>query len=358
MNGTPSKMEKAPNSHKKIWWKCLVCDHEWSARVASRNSGSGCPACTGQVTTKHNCLAIKNKKLANEWHQIKNGRLTPYDVMPGSRKKVWWKCPICDHRWEAYIWGRNKGHGCPACSGRVSTKQNNLAKKNKKLSDEWHPTKNGKLTSRDVLPSSNKRAWWRCSKCDHEWESVIANRSNGNCCPACSGQVATKQNNLSVKNKKLANEWHPIKNGKLTPCDVMPGSGKKVWWKCVKCYYEWESIIGSRNNGNGCPACSGRVATKYNCLAAKNKELAKEWHPTKNGKLIPYNVTQSSGKKVWWECSECDHEWEAVIAGRSNGSGCPACSGRVINELVDTTRTRLSNYLGVSKESMCNVFRN
>jgi len=36
--------------------------------------------------------------------------------------------------------------------------------------------------------------------------------------------------NLKTINPKLAEEWHPTKNGNLTPKDVLPKSGKKVWW--------------------------------------------------------------------------------------------------------------------------------
>ena len=35
-------------------------------------------------------------------------------------------------------------------------------------------------------------------------------------------------------------------------------------------------------------------------LAETNPELIKEWHPYKNGTLIPFDVTSGSGKKVWW----------------------------------------------------------
>ena len=60
-----------------------------------------------------------------------------------------------------------------------------------------------------------------------------------------------------------------------------------------------------------------------NNLLVKHPELAKQWHPTKNGKLKPYDVTPGSGKKVWWIC-EKGHEWEAVIANRTgDGRGCP-----------------------------------
>jgi hypothetical protein len=61
-----------------------------------------------------------------------------------------------------------------------------------------------------------------------------------------------------------------------------------------------------------------------NCLQTVNPELAKQWHPTKNGGLTPNDVTKGSNKKVWWYC-ENGHEWEASIANRTKGNGCPNC---------------------------------
>ncbi|SDM73852.1 Probable Zinc-ribbon domain-containing protein [Psychrobacillus sp. OK028] len=39
------------------------------------------------------------------------------------------------------------------------------------LLEEWHKTKNGRLTPRDIAPMSNKKVWWQCVK-GHEWESI------------------------------------------------------------------------------------------------------------------------------------------------------------------------------------------
>ena len=55
-----------------------------------------------------------------------------------------------------------------------------------------------------------------------------------------------------------------------------------------------------------------------------NSHLADEWHPTKNGNLTPRDVTSGTRKKVWWVCKE-GHEWQATIADRNQGSGCPIC---------------------------------
>ncbi len=95
---------------------------------------------------------------------------------------------------------------------------------------------------------------------------MISNRTKGRNCPYCSGRYATQNNNLKIKNPKLAKEWHPTKNGELTAKDVTVSSGKKVWWVCKK-GHEWQKSINARNNkGTGCPYCSGRYATPNNNL--------------------------------------------------------------------------------------------
>ena len=128
--------------------------------------------------------------------------------------------------------------------------------KNPTLAKEWHPTKNGSLTPRDVTQGSDKKAWWICGK-GHEWKASINNRNNGLGCPYCSGKAACEDNCLQTINPELAKEWHPTKNGNLTPRDVTQGSGKRAWWICGK-GHEWKVAIAHRNNGTGCPYCSGR----------------------------------------------------------------------------------------------------
>ena len=40
-------------------------------------------------------------------------------------------------------------------------------------------------------------------------------------------------------------------------------------------------------------------------------------------------VTSGSDKKVWWICSR-GHSYQASIASRANGKGCPICSGKKV----------------------------
>ena len=134
----------------------------------------------------------------------------------------------------------------------------------------------------------------------------------------------------------LNQEWHPSKNGNLTPHDVARGSSKKVWWQCSVCGYEWQATLSHRTNGRGCPQC-GRFANikarstpdVEQSLADINPELIRDWHPNKNGEVTPYDFKPHSGRKVWWCCSRCGYEWQATIASRSKGSGCPNCKNSI-----------------------------
>ena len=129
-------------------------------------------------------MQTANPTLAKEWNYEKNNALTHTDVTTGSNKKVWWKCKN-GHEWQAYICHRNKGSGCPYCSGKKVLKgYNDLQTVSPSLAEEWNYEKNNELSPADVTQNSNKRVWWKCSE-GHEWEATINNRSRGNRCPIC-----------------------------------------------------------------------------------------------------------------------------------------------------------------------------
>ncbi len=129
---------------------------------------------------------------------------------------------------------------------------------------------------------------------------------------------------------EIAKQWHATKNGELKPSDVSARSRKKVWWICCS-GHEWQDTVLNRTvRGANCPYDLGkRLAFLENNLATKYPEIAKEWHPTKNGELHPSDVAAHSHKNAWWIC-EKGHVWQATVLNRtSNGTDCPYCSGRL-----------------------------
>jgi len=330
-NGDLIPYDFSSGSNFKAWWKCdKGDDHEWDAAIKSRNKGFGCPICYGRRAAKSTSLGTLFPKISQKWHPTKNISLTPFNVTPNSNKKVWWKCDKGDdHEWISSVSDMKKFNSCPICSGKRVVDSNSLLILNPEIAKQWHPTKNGDLKPNQFRPQSNKKVWWKCDKGDdHEWLATIEKRYRGRGCPVCSNKKVTMSNCLAKTHPKLANEWHPTKNGNLTPFDITFGYGKFVWWKCDKGYdHEWYATVNTRTSQKtGCTICSGNKVVKSNCLETLYPKLSKQWHPTKNGDLKPKMFTVSSHKKVWWKCDKGDdHEWLSTIDKRTQGRNCPYC---------------------------------
>lgn len=273
-----------------------------------------------------------HKHLISEWHYEKNAPLNPENFTPGTRAKLWWKCAK-GHEWQAAIVTRTKGGGCPYCSGKKVSNDNNLAIQFPNLMNEWDFEKNSPLTPNDVYCGSTKKFWWKCAK-GHEWQARVYDRTrNQSGCLYCAGKLVNDDNCLQTLYPDLSNEWHPSKNGTLTPKDVIPGSHKKAWWICDS-GHEWQSMIDNRSRHNsGCPYCAGLKATPNNNLFILFPGVAKEWHYEKNTPFKPEDFSPQSNKKVWWKCAN-GHAWEAFINNRTgkNKTGCPYCHGRYGSE--------------------------
>ena len=339
-NGDLTPRDVSPGSDEKIWWKCNKGeDHEWKTNVYKRTSGRRCPICSGKKVVNSNCLSTTHPEIANEWHPTKNGDLRPDDVSYGSYKDVWWKCNQGDdHEWQTKVAKRSGGDNCTICSGRKIVESNCLATTHPEIANQWHPTLNQSITPKETTKGRMDYYWWKCDKGDdHIWEASPNNRTRGKGCPICSGSKVVDSNCLSTTHPEIANQWHPTKNGDLTPNDITSGSAENIWWKCDKGDdHEWQTSVSHRTEGTSCSICCGQKVVNSNSLATLNPLLAKEWHPTKNGELTPDDVTTSSSKDVWWKCiNEEDHIWRAAVADRSHGNGCPSCAEYGFNRSKD-----------------------
>jgi hypothetical protein len=284
---------------------------------------------------KKNILSRANPELAKQLHPTKNGELTAQNITTGAPKKVWWICEK-GHEYQATIFNRNRGSGCPVCSNRQLLKgYNDLQTVNPPLATEWNYKLNGDLTPDKVVAGSGKIVHWICPQ-GHKWKVAISKRNGGSGCPTCytenqAQQIHKRYGTLAEENPELSEEWDYDKNGDFTPHCVTVGSGLKVWW-IGKCGHSWESKIADRHRGCGCPFCAGRkVLIGFNDFKTINPKIANEWDFEKNGTLKPDMVTANSNKKVNWKCPK-GHEYQAIINDRNNGRhNCPVCYKLKIN---------------------------
>ena len=289
--------------------------------------------------SKLKSIAMMNPELLSEWNYSKNGTIIPDAISYGSRKLIWWKCSICNHEWQDTPKHRAIGRGCPECAlkNRITTRIKNgdsllnwclqNGEWGQTLLSEWSDKNNLKPDS--ITYGSSRKIMWECEK-GHEWSAVISNRMRGAKCPYCSNKKTLKGfNDLETLRPDLMKEWIYDKNT-IDPSSIRVGSNQKVWWKCKKCFGEWEAKVYNRTkqNGSGCPYCAGqRVKAGFNDLATTNPELSIEWDYHKNSFSMS-DITSGTEKKAWWVCHVCGFEWQASICDRAKGHGCPRCARR------------------------------
>ena len=153
--------------------------------------------------TDDNCIFATNSDLAEEIDEahsfnITNG-ITSKTIKAGHNGSVFWKCNqylqeygrICGHSWHASPNSRKK-NGCPACSGRVATPENNLG--------ECFPEVAGEVAcpaidTKTIPPKSSEKLFFRCPANKHKaYEMrVYARTSDGQGCPECYSRVSKLQ---------------------------------------------------------------------------------------------------------------------------------------------------------------------
>ena len=263
-----------------------------------------------------------------------------------------------------------------------------MATVNPNLTKEWNYTLNEDLSPCEVLPNSDKKVWWKCSK-NHIWQASIASRTRGTGCPTCNSERRTSfpEYALMYYLKKCGYDIIHTYQGYGYELDIYIPSKRGaieydgIFWHKNRTKKDMEKNLKCKQNGitlyqirEGLPSLSDssidyivqknqknltkiiqellnaitgitidinldrdfiaienlRVFTeKEESLLFTNSELANQWSHERNGSLKPEHFTSNSGRKVWWRCHS-GHKWQATIHNRNKGSDCPYCANQKI----------------------------
>lgn len=194
-----------------------------------------------------------------------------------------------------------------------------------------------------ITCNHHKKVWWLypyddpvLGHFDFEWEAAPNTRMTEPGCPFLEGNgVWPGYNDLLSRYPLVASQFHPTRNGTVSPTEISFASNKTYWWYLPyddpvlgHFDFEWEAKVNNRTLlGENCPFLGNdKVWKGYNDLLSCVPLVAREWHKTKNRRLKPDEVYKESTKKVWWKCSVCGYEWFGSVRGRTvNGIGCQKC---------------------------------
>lgn len=395
-------------SGKKANWICAK-GHRWATAIGHRaRRGTNCPYCSNKkVLAGYNDLQSQRPDLMDEW-DFENNTIDPSSIAVGSNKVVAWICPK-GHKYTKAVQARAAGAGCPRCAYARATSfpEQCFFYYTKKVFPDaisgykglfdnkmeldiyipsmktgveydgiyWHDDsaqereekkyrickENGirlirikEGTFKGFFNHVADRIWYIPQKCDYAelnyhiadylkflkfqsfwWPDVNIARDKSE---ILEFKTLRLEDSLLARYPAIAREWHPTKNGKLTPDLFVPGSSEIMWWQCSECGNEWRASIVSRTKGHGCDVCATakRKITKKDTLLTERGSIDKEWclldWDYEENEHGPEYYTNGSGEVVSWKCHKCGHKWKTAICNRTKDykNGCPLCSGKVI----------------------------
>jgi hypothetical protein len=297
------------------------------AAAAVQNIRSTNPA---SVKTAKVLLADSDDPAREWWDHDRNDEKSFRTVTLRATRTCHWICPECHLAFSAKVLDMTAGRrSCPNCSAIRKAEWDMEYKrwKNTPVADvpELAATWADDADSRSVMVAGDWRLRrFRCPAGHHPRMSPLTFLISG--CPSCRGAETrkTQKNWLADTLPEIASQWHPTRNGKLTPRDLVWDSQRSVWWRAECCGYEWEETPRSRDKYDRlhCPRCR----TILGSLAWQDPGLAAQWSPA--NPLPAWNVrpyASTSFLPDWICANNTSHVWAGPLNGRSNGSDCPEC---------------------------------
>jgi hypothetical protein len=191
-------------------------------------------------------------KLRELWDAEKNSAAAN-EVPARNFRSAWWKCSR-GHSFQRAPRLMLRDATCPTC-GVAST---SFATEHPRLAKLWHPTKNGDLRPDAVDSRHAADAWWRCER-GHAFRRPPLQMPHDSSCPTC----ALAEESLTARFPAIAAEWHPERNGDITPDQVDADHQMNAWWRCER-GHEFQATVRSRCRGNRrCPVCFGAWSVEH-----------------------------------------------------------------------------------------------
>jgi very-short-patch-repair endonuclease len=197
------------SSKKKYWFDCDICGHEFE-NTLNHITGLNrwCPYCANQkLCEKEDCKTCFEKSFASheksKYWSHKNGDVKLRQVFKCSGKKYWFNCDNCGHQFNTLLSNLTPQHNnwCPYCSNppqKLCEKEDcKTCFKNSFVSHEkskYWSEKNGDVKPRQVFKSANKKYWFNCDTCGHQFESILneITGKHNTWCPICVNKTEKK----------------------------------------------------------------------------------------------------------------------------------------------------------------------
>lgn len=337
--------EVTARSNRKVWWKCSK-GHSYVAGTAHKTEGRGCPYCANKkVLVGYNDLEHTYPEIAQEWHPTKNGDLKPTDIVAGSGKAIWWKCPK-GHDYKARVRLRTIKHqGCPKCKegNQTSFPEQALYYYVKQISPDainrYRDIFDNGMELDIFIPSKSVAIEYDGSFYHKKERALNREKIKYNICRKHQIQLIRicAKDNSDVFN--FTSDYTLIEPT-LDNCDNTQGLDKIIrellymlesdfGWNPRKQFIKYRQISVDVNiERDRYKINAYRENTTFKkSLVAIRPDLAAEWDYKKNRGLTPEMFPSGSHAKVWWICKICGTSYPKIIRTREKLKvTCPQCN--------------------------------
>lgn len=200
-------------------------------------------------------------------------------------------------------------------------------------SREW--SNRNLLTPRDVFKSADKKYWFDCRKCGHEYQLSPAKITGRDieCCYCTNARLCNNNNcghcyQRSFESSEFVYKWSH--KNLLTPRQVRKGSGELYIFNC-NCGHEYTSRVDAIKSTclycckKSKVFCNNEDCAKCNAKSFISNPKSEFWDFERNAKP-PWMVAVGTAKKYWFKCS-CGHSFDAALNNiKSANQWCPYCS--------------------------------
>lgn len=258
-------MVKFEKLSKQIKVLHKTCGKTFEAKPSTLLSSGKCKRCEGGHSMTHQEFVDRVFELSGDEYEV----LSEYK---GTKEKITLRHKVCGREATKQAGNFLQGHRCRYCNGTALKHHEEFVK-------EVYEAVGDEYSVLGQYQSAREEIRMRHNKCGWEYDVTPNKFNQGRRCPSCSSSYVTPLNCLATLFPKIAEEWHPTKNGDLTPNDITSKNERMVWWKCKKasCKHEWQTRVSSRTgvNQTKCPKCAGSIASETNCLPIKYPDAMK-----------------------------------------------------------------------------------
>ena len=343
-------------SNKIFRWICSECSKSFERSAINENKSTICQKCGIKKGTS-NAYVTRVKKthsiaddsiLSKYWDYDKNVE-DPRQLAYKCNRKFHWICPNCGNSFERAASHMIDGQLCNECSikKRTQTRHEVYMQTAKSIADDpvlskyWDYDHNPE-DPKTIPFRSNGYFYWICPKCSTSYKRNASYQYvSSHLCNDCAdkARLAAHAATRMERSEKVADrpnllsQWDYAKNN-ISPDMVLAHSITKYWWKCPKCGKPEYNSPDRKYEANLCWDCAkiergkskrkGDVRRKGS-FGNQHPLLAKEWHPTLNGDVTPYDITSGCGEYFYWRC-KYGHIFHTSPSERvTRHAGCPIC---------------------------------